>query len=505
MHDPCIESRPHPSCRAAEVVRALGAAGGLPLLPFHRSWISSAFAPDVAVAALSCPRGNAKTQLAARLAALSISPGSPLFESGIEVLAVSASLEQSRVLLSFVREALGVRGEVDYRWLDSGQRLAVTHKATGTKLRVLSSSARRAMGLAQFSTIFADEPGSWEARGGRLMFDALRQSLGKRQAQRLVLIGTRAPAEPGSWWPSLLDSGSGPGRHVTVLAAPPEEPWDAWPTIRKCNPMVNSSASLRATLLRERDEARVSDTLRRSFEAFRLNRMVDVSNEVLVEADSWQRVEARDVPPRVGRPIVGLDLGAERSWSAAWCLWPNGRSECYALCPGVPDLDERERQDAMPRGLYRRLADDGVLLVDEGLRVSRPVVLIDHLVGRGIVPQVVYCDRFMLGTLTDVVAGRWQVVPRVTRWSEATEDIAAFRRLAADGPLSIAPEGRALARVGLSEASVQSDDQGSVRLVKRRASRSRDDVAVAAVLAAGALVRAMGRQPARPRRHALVG
>ena len=107
--------------------------------------------------------------------------------------------------------------------------------------------------------------------------------------------------------------------------------------------MVNSSASLRATLLRERDEARVSDTLRRSFEAFRLNRMVDVSNEVLVEADAWQRVEARDVPPRVGRPIVGLDLGAERSWSAAWCLWQNGRSECYALAPGIPDLAERER------------------------------------------------------------------------------------------------------------------------------------------------------------------
>ena len=132
----------------------------------------------------------------------------------------------------------------------------------------------------------------------------------------------------------------------------------------------------------------------------------------------------------------------------------------------------------MPRGLYRRLADDGVLLVDEGLRVSRPVVLVDHLVGRGIVPQVLFCDRFMLGTLQDVVAGRWPVVSRVTRWSEATEDIAAFRRLAADGPLSITKECRALARVGLSEASVQSDDQGSVRLVKRRAARSRDDVAV---------------------------
>ena len=492
---------------AGALVRALeGQPPGLSLLPFHRAWIRAAFDPGIEVAALSCPRGNAKTMLAGRLTALAITPGSPLWQSGIEVLAVSASLEQSRVLLSFVRAALGKRGGADYRWLDSGQRLAVTHKASNTKLRVLSSSAKRAMGLSQFSTIFADEPGAWENRGGRLMYDALRQSLGKRPGQRVVLIGTRAPAEPGTWWPDLLEAGSGPGRHVTVLAAPPDAAWDSWATIRACNPMVNASPSLRRTILRERDEARLSDTLRRSFEAFRLNRMVDVSNEVLVEADLWLRVEGRDVAPRVGRPIVGLDLGAERSWSAAWCLWPNGRSECYALCPGIPDLAERERADAMPRGLYRRLAADGVLLVDGGRRVSRPGVLIDHLTSAGIVPAVIYCDRFMLGTLEDAVKGRWQVVPRVTRWSEATEDISSFRRLVADGPMSITHECRALARVGLSEASVVSDDQGSVRLVKRRAARSRDDVAVAATLAAGALVRMLARQPQRrPRRSALVG
>ena len=66
-----------------------------------------------------------------------------------------------------------------------------------------------------FSTIFADEPGSrGKIRGGALMYDALRQSLGKLPGQRLVLIGTRAPAEVASWWPSMLDGGSGPGTHM---------------------------------------------------------------------------------------------------------------------------------------------------------------------------------------------------------------------------------------------------------------------------------------------------
>ena len=77
-------------------------------------------------------------------------------------------------------------------------------------------------------------------------------------------------------------------------------------------------------------------------------------------------MEARAVPPRVGRPIVGLDLGSSRAWSAAWALWRNGRSECYALAPGVPDLQSRERQDCMPHGLYTALASSGVLLVDAG-------------------------------------------------------------------------------------------------------------------------------------------
>ena len=466
----------------------------VPLLPFHRQFIKAAFAPDVQVAALSCPRGAAKTWLMGQLGSLSLLPGSPLWRLRVETLVVSASLEQSRIMMGFIREALAGL-EDDYRWLDSGQRLAITHKDTGTRLRVLSSDGRRAMGLSQFGTIYADEPGSWQTRGGNLMWDALRQSLGKLPGQRLILIGTRAPSEPSEWWPQLLDSGSGPGTHIHVVEAPPGEDWDQWQTIRKAHPLVMHSADLRRTILRERDEARRNESLRPAFEAYRLNRQVSVYQDVLVGLQDWRKVERRDVEPRVGRPIIGIDLGSERSWSGAWVLWPNGRSECYALCPGIPDLATRERQDAMPKGLYQKLHDDGVLMVDQGLRVSRPKVLVDHLIARGITKvSAVYCDRFKLGELKDAVAGRWPVIPRVVRWSEATEDISAFRQLVADGPLSIVPECRSLALVALSQASVASDDQGSVRLQKRKNGRSRDDVAVCATLAAGALVRQL-RKP----------
>ena len=481
-----------------KVIRALRKSGTV--LPFHADWIRAAYHPDIQVAALSCPRGNAKTFTFGRLAALGITPDSPLWHSGIESLVVSGSLEQSRVMLSFIREFLGDK-ENDYRWLDSGQRLQITHKQTNTKLRVLSSSGKRAMGLAKFSTIFGDEPASWGDREGSLMWDALRQSLGKRPGQRLFLIGTRSPASPDNWWPGLLDAGPGPGTHIHVLTAPDDQLWDSWSTIRRVNPLVNVNPELRKTILRERDDARRNETLRPAFEAYRLNRQVDVEREVLVTVSAWKRVEAREVPLRHGRPICGLDVGGERSWSGVWLLWENGRSECYALCPGIPDLTERERQDAQPRGLYRKLYQDGVLLVDEGRHMARISILIDFLVDAGIHPSVMLCDRFLIGDVMDAVRGRWPVTERKTRWSEATEDIAAFRRLVLDGPMSVVEKCRLLARMSLSQASIRSEE-GNVRVEKKRGRRSRDDIAVAGTLAAGSLVRSLSRRTHRTWRYA---
>lgn len=470
----------------------------------HADFIIKAFSPWVEVAALSVPRGNAKTWLVGQLTALSLRPGSCLFQPDLETLIVSGSLEQSRVIVGFVREALeDVLHE--YRFLDSGQRLQVTHKPSHTKLRVLSSSGKRAMGLARFGFICGDEPGAWETRGGRLMFDALRQSLGKRPGQRLILIGTRAPAEPDTWWPDLLKAGTDrqTGLCVSTLQAEPKEAWDDLSVIKRVNPMMRLNRSLAKTIKKELKQARENPSLRRSFEAFRLNRLVEVEHEMLVEVEQWQGVEARPVPPRVGRPILAIDLGAHRSWSAAWAIWRNGRSECYALCGSIPSLAEREKEDGVPGGLYAKLHEEGTLLVDEGVRVARPEVLIEHLLSLGINPEAVFADRFMLEQLQDIVGARWKILLRRTRWSEATMDVTGFRRLVSDGPLSIAEKCRTLAKVSLSQAVVV-EDEGNLRIKKRRGWKSRDDVAVCATLAAGALVRYLSRTPRRGLRYARV-
>lgn len=115
-------------------------------------------------------------------------------------------------------------------------------------------------------------------------------------------------------------------------------------------------------------------------------------------------------------------------------------------------------------------------------------------------PEAVTCDRFRLADLQDAVGGRVRILPRVTRWSEASEDIRALRSYALDGPLSVAPGSRDLITASLAVATVKTDDQGSVRLVKHGSNNTaRDDVAAALTLAAGALARQP--KPGRTRVH----
>ena len=68
--------------------------------------------------------------------------------------------------------------------------------------------------------------------------------------------------------------------------------------------------------------------------------------------DDWKRVEARETPAPEGRPIVALDLGGGRAWSAAVAVYPNGLIDAIAVAPGIPSIDEQEKRDRVNRGTY---------------------------------------------------------------------------------------------------------------------------------------------------------
>ena len=107
-----------------------------PLRPVQRQFLRAALRADVDTAALSIPRGNGKSWLAAYILARALTPGDALHVAGAEYLLCAASLEQARLCFRFVRAALEPTGA--YRFLDSNTRIGLIHKTSNTRLRVLS-------------------------------------------------------------------------------------------------------------------------------------------------------------------------------------------------------------------------------------------------------------------------------------------------------------------------------------------------------------------------------
>ena len=348
--------------------------GKMELRKFQRDFVRRATAPGIDTAALSLPRGNGKTWLAAHLLTRALTPGDALYVEGDEVLLCASSIPQARLCFRFIRADLEPTGE--YRFIDSATRIGIRHLETGTTLRVLSSNGKTGMGIVGTSLLVADEPGSWEVVGGQLMADAIMTAQGKPgSAMRAVFIGTLAPAVSG-WWHDLVAGGSHGSTYVQSLRGDPSK-WDSWPEIRRVNPLTSISPEFRKKLLEERDAARGDTRLRARFQSYRLNLPSADESQVLLTVDDFERVCARPVPHREGRPIVAIDLGAGRAWSSAVAMWQNGRTEAMALAPGIPDVEAQERRDRVPRGTYGRLVTSGLLHLADGWRVQPAAMLVD--------------------------------------------------------------------------------------------------------------------------------
>ena len=402
---------------------------------------------------------------------------------------VSQSIGQSRRTsfgaLRGMIETLPNAGE--YRISDSTQAARIVHIPSHTEVAVLPASGRASLGLGMNSRlIICDEPAAWNPIDGSLVNESLLSALGKPGSRMKILyVGTIAPAHQGSFWPVMVEGGSSSSKFVLKIQGNPES-WDNWNTIRKANPLMVKFPESRRTLLEERDEARRDPRKKAAFLSYRLNSPSHDESSVLLSVDDWKKVLMRIPQSLKGQPVVGLDLGRGRAWSAAVGIWPSGRCEAVAVCGGVPSLADRERQDQVAPGSYSRLVDEGRLHVDEGRRVPRPGLLMS--VVREWRPLQIVCDRFQLDDLKDS-APPCPIVPRVTRWSEATFDIWSLRELAVDGNLNVGLSSRALLQHSISTTIIKNDESGNCRIVKASKNTNRDDVSVALVLAAGSLKR----------------
>ena len=324
------------------------------LRPFQKRFLKGALAPGIRRAALSLSRGNGKSTLAAHILQRCLTPGDPLFRPGAEYLLLSGSLDQARQVFNPLIAELD---ETEYRIQTSTTRLGVHHKATGTTLRVVSSKAKTAFGLGANNPIcIADEPGVWETNS--LMDTALDTALGKPDSDmRVLYIGTLAPAT-GGWWHDLVADGSHGNTFVMALKGDLDK-WDQASEIRRCNPLMWHYPESRKVLLQERDEARADSRLAARFKSFRLNAPSQDESQTLLTVDDWQHVVAREPTEADGRPIVGVDCGGSRAWSAAVCVYPSGLIDAVAISAGIPDIESQEKRDRVSPNTYAKAGGAG--------------------------------------------------------------------------------------------------------------------------------------------------
>ena len=456
------------------------------LRQFQKTFLKNALAPGIDTAALSVSRGNGKSWLGGYILTRALTPGDKLNIPGAEYLLCAASIEQARLCFRFIRAALEPTGL--YRFLDSTTRIGITGP-DNTRLRVLSSNGKTAMGIVGCPLLVADEPGSWEVVGGTLMHDAIQTAMGKPNSSLKVLyIGTLAPALSG-WWHDLIDDGSAGSVYVQALRGNRER-WDDWREIRRCNPLMAAFPESRRKLKEERAAAYRDSRLKARFLSYRLNIPSADDSEMLLSVDDFQAMVNRGLPERFEQPVVAVDLGGGRAWSAAVAAWQGGRIEALALAPGLPSLDAQERRDRVASGTYQALQDAGLLSVADGLRVQTPGQLWSAIRERWGIPVSLICDRFRLPDLQDAIGDACPVEPRVTRWSEAAADVRALRQFAKDGPFAIPERDRPLLAASLAVTQVKSDDQGNTRIAKGNNNTARDDVGAALALVAGAYWRA---------------
>ena len=478
------------------------------VLRWQRRFLRGAFGQD-GDAALSVARANGKSALCAAVATAVLDPEGPLHGRRREVVCAASSFQQARVIFE---DSVGMLRHRHpdllkvFRLQDSANVATVEHRETGSRLRVIGSDPRRAHGLRP-ALVLADEPAQWAGTTAERMVSALRTSMGKVSGGRLIALGTR-PETSDHWFAKMLEHpGTG---YAQVHAAREGDPDFRLTTIRRANPSWDHLSSLRARVLRERDEAKLDPVMLATWRSLRLNMGVsDTVESVLLDAATWAAAEG-DVAAE-GRCYWGVDLGTSAAQSAIAAYWPeSGRLEAVSAFPAVPDLRERGLRDGCGR-LYLDCYERGELVVS-GQRSVEIGGLLEEALERFGAPSVVIADRWREAELRDALEGRVPVCELAIRgqgFRDGGEDLRSFRRaFLSDRAGRPRPVPSLLLRSAMAEARAVSDAAGNAKLAKRtqggRRSTARDDAAAAAILAVAVGWRAGAVRRPRRRRSAIV-
>lgn len=465
------------------------------LLGWQRRFLASLVAQPEEDAAVTMGRGGGKTGFCAALACAYIDPQGPLHRPRIEVVVVSASHPQARLLLGDIRAYLesryGVLSRDAWQSWDSPNAARLMHRGSRAEVHLTGSDASRLHSRRPLLILW-DEPAAMAVPKAEAVEATGRTSLGKVAGSRMIMLGTQAADEDHPFARGLRDFAV---RQVHAAAA--DAPL-TMRSVRRALPDLDHHPSLKRRVERELREARRDPFAELRFRALRLNAGTRAGDDLpLVTAGDWRRHAAREAPAE-GPVVWGADLGGGTASSAVACYWPqSGRLEGLTAFPAIPDLAKRAKR-ASVGSLFTRAAAEGSLVI-LGEHTVPTADLFAEALTRWPAPDLIAYDRWRADLLRqglyDAGVPYAEHVPRGMGFKDGGADVEEFIRALLDGAIA-APPNLALAGA-LADCHLVHDPAGNPKIAKAseggRRRRGIDDLAVAAVLAVAVGRRAWAR------------
>jgi phage terminase large subunit-like protein len=463
----------------------------LRLTPSQRAFVEDLYGNErVRLGILSEPRGNGKTGLIAGLMLCHLlgpeaEPRGECYSAGIDRMQAGLIFHEMEALILAVPDFAVCCNIQRYRkWIE-----VVQGPATGSKYEALSADARRAHGLSP--TFWAyDELAQAKDRE---LLDNLQTAMGKRTRSLGVVISTQA-ADNDHPLSILIDDAlthSEPSLVVHLLTAPVDaDPFDP-DVIRSVNPAFGKFLD-EADVLAEAARAKRVPSFESAFRNLRLNqRIAPFGRDQLLTPEVWD-LGKEPIDEDLftdGRPVFGgLDLSSTTDLTALVLATEDDNGIVHLLprtwTPGDTMMDRNSRD----RAHYDAWARTGKLTAVPGKAIDYDFVatrIADDVASMN-VRQINY-DRWGIRHLQQVL-DRLGITAPLEPMGQGFQDMSpavkSFLLLAVSG--RIRHGNHPLLRWCFANAVVTRDAADNRKLDKAKA-YGRIDVAVAAVMAVGAM------------------
>jgi phage terminase large subunit-like protein len=470
----------------------------LRLRKFQIEWIRAVYNPkdettgqrQVKQAVLSVARRNGKTLLAAVVLLAHLA--GPFKRPNATIVSAATTRKQAGIVFRFVKDMVRVNSFLGkaLKVIDSTKR--IVHRIDGSTYEAIAAEAGGQFGMGLALCVY-DELAQAKNRD---LYDALMTSLGSETEPLMMIISTQAPNDT-HLLSELIDYGERINKGVIddksfvchLHTVPMDARIDDESQWKKANPGIGDyrdRAELREAVKRAMQMPSQESTVRVYYLNQRVRADMPYITHGAYEANSGEFDHSMFTD---GRPVYGgIDLSARNDLTALVLAAEDGDGN-VALWPMAwtpfDTIAARTHRDRAPYDAWER---EGYLLTSPGSTVDYDFVAqhIAEVTERMNLVRVNY-DRWRIHILQQAFA-RIGAAPPLTECGQGFKDMSpcveAFEEMALAGKLRHG--GHPVMKWCFSNAVIAKDAAGNRKLDKSKA-YGRIDVAVAAVMAVGAM------------------